>query len=345
MISDYKVIAAIHDDHKIYLVENMKTSKFFTMKKLDVYYSPIYHILSQANILGVPKIIEYREENHQLTVIEEFIPGETLADKIQSGTLTSKQILSYIYHLCVILEKLHRFQPPIIHRDIKPSNVIITPYDKPVLLDFNAAKYYTKKGEQDTTLLGTQGYAAPEQFGFGSSTPQTDIYALGILFRECVKSLPFADHAYDAIISKCIELNPKDRYQNVSELKNELAPYINPYEFFQPKNYSILPPGFRTMNPLKMILATVGYGFLAYFSFTYDIDGTTGFSLLLARIVTMACFVTMIFAGFNYRNMQKFFPICKSPRRILRVFGIIIYELIIFFLYLLVLIIITEVLP
>lgn len=91
-----------------------------------------------------------------------------------------------MYELCEILEKLHSANPPIVHRDIKPSNIIITNYDHVILLDFNAAKYFTDPNTSDTILLGTKGYAAPEQYGFGSSTPQTDIYAVGILLKELV---------------------------------------------------------------------------------------------------------------------------------------------------------------
>ena len=77
---------------------------------------------------------------------------------------------------------------PIIHRDIKPSNIMITEQNHVVLLDFNAAKLYTNASTNDTVLLGTKGYAAPEQYGFGSSSPQTDIYAIGVLIKEA------ADH-------------------------------------------------------------------------------------------------------------------------------------------------------
>ena len=86
--------------------------------------------------------------------------------------------------------RAHLFQiPAIIHRDIKPSNIIITAYNRAVLLDFNAAKYYSCQSTEDTVLLGTQGYASPEQYGFGSSSPQTDIYSMGILFRELLNSI------------------------------------------------------------------------------------------------------------------------------------------------------------
>ena len=104
--------------------------------------------------------------------------------------------------------RAHLFQiPPIIHRDIKPSNIIITAYNRAVLLDFNAAIYYSCQSTEDTILLGTQGYASPEQYGFGSSSPQTDIYSMGILFRELLNSI-----CYLLISWMCLTIEIKNTY-------------------------------------------------------------------------------------------------------------------------------------
>lgn len=81
---------------------------------------------------------------------------------------------------------MHSYYLPIIHRDIKPSNVIVTNDGIVKLLDMNAAKYYKGNAEEDTHLIGTVGYAAPEQYGFGESSVQTDIYALGVLLNYLI---------------------------------------------------------------------------------------------------------------------------------------------------------------
>lgn len=142
--------------------------------------------------MGIPRIIEYLEEDNRLILIEEYISGCSLQDMIDDGKLSLTDIFCYMLELCNILEILHAHSPAIIHRDIKPSNIIITNYNKAVLLDFNAAKYYSEQ-EKDTMLLGTQGYAAPEQYGFGASSPQTDIYSLGILLKEMTTSINYSD--------------------------------------------------------------------------------------------------------------------------------------------------------
>ena len=159
-ISYYKTIAVINEPHQIYLVQHQKTQKIFIKKVLDVFNIDIYKRLFTNHIVGTPRIIEYFEENNQLIVIEEFISGCSLLEKIKHTALSLSDILNYMLDLCTIINKLHLQNPSIIHRDIKPSNVIITIYNRAVLLDFNAAKYYSEQSCEDTVLLGTQGYAA-----------------------------------------------------------------------------------------------------------------------------------------------------------------------------------------
>lgn len=137
---------------------------------LDVYNLAVYAELYRNPIAGTPRIINYYEETGQLTVIEEYISGTSLQDKIRHADISPNEMLQYMLDLCTILEQLHLHNPAIIHRDVKPSNVIITSYNRAVLLDFNAAKYHTAAKDSDTILLGTQGYAAPEQYGFGQSS-------------------------------------------------------------------------------------------------------------------------------------------------------------------------------
>lgn len=105
---------------------------------------------------------------------------------------------------------------------MKPSNVIITSYNRAVLLDFNAAKYHTAAKDSDTILLGTQGYAAPEQYGFGQSSPQTDIYSIGILLKEMAEASHCQNPYIDAVTAKCTQMNPAERYQSIGELRQVL---------------------------------------------------------------------------------------------------------------------------
>ena len=211
-MSDYKIISALNEEHKVYLVQSALSGNIYVQKILDVYNIRVYEYLYRNPVAGIPRLINYYEDGNQLIVIEEYISGTSLQEKIDNSDLSVSDIRSYMIMLCNILEALHSMTPPIIHRDIKPSNIIITSYNYAMLLDFNAAKQFSGQNESDTVLIGTPGYAAPEQYGFGSSSPKTDIYSLGIVLREMLGSItPAPDiapilHRLNLIAERCIIL-------------------------------------------------------------------------------------------------------------------------------------------
>lgn len=205
-LSYYKTAAVINESHKVYLVQHRDTGKIYVKKILDVYNRDIYEYLYQHPAAGMPAIVCLCEEEGKLTVIEEFISGKSLQEKIEEKDLDREDIISFMMDLCAILEKLHGARPAIVHRDIKPSNILITNYNRAVLLDFNAAKYFSSDSQEDTMLLGTKGYAAPEQYGFGSSSPQTDIYSLGVILKEMAGTLEEPAPDLLEIAEKCTRL-------------------------------------------------------------------------------------------------------------------------------------------
>ena len=229
-VSSYKTVAPINEQHGVYLVRHQETGSLFVKKILSIYSAGIYRKLLQHPVAGIPRIIALSEENGKLTVIEEFISGSTLSDKIalcRSSSLcplTVREIGRYMIGLCEILEQLHSLDPPVIHRDIKPSNIMITVCDSVVLLDLNAARFYSgnPKRKSDTRLLGTHGYAAPEQYGFRESSPQTDLFAVGMTLKETIDALPHEDHTFDAVITRCTQMDPSKRYASAGALKSAI---------------------------------------------------------------------------------------------------------------------------
>lgn len=310
----YKEIATINEAHKVYLVENH--NQVYVKKILEVYNLSVYDYLYKHPMEGIPRIIEYEEDNHQLIVIEEYIQGSTLEDYIDQQRLNEDIVKQIMLQLCTILNQIHSIKPPIVHRDIKPSNIIVQ-NDKVFLLDFNAAKIETSKGS-DTRLIGTQGYAAPEQYGFASSTNQTDIYALGILLKEMVSSFTDPVHVFDSIIDKCTQMDPKNRFESVLELKKAIN-----YPSIQ-----ILPPGFRTKTPWKMFLASFAY--LLIITVTVLADNSiedvklTGFHDLLYRIAIFLIGIIFVCIPCNYMNIQKCMPLCRSKNPIIKAVGILL---------------------
>ncbi|WP_455721194.1 serine/threonine-protein kinase [Agathobacter sp.] len=362
-MSDYNIISTLNEQHKVYLVQSALSGKVYVQKVLDVYNIRVYEYLYRNPVAGIPRLINYYEQGDKLIVIEEYISGISLQEKIDNSELNISDIRSYMIMLCNILEALHSMTPPIIHRDIKPSNIIITSYNYAMLLDFNAAKQFSGQNESDTVLIGTPGYAAPEQYGFGSSSPQTDIYSLGIVLKEMLSSVssnPAGDsvlYYLNQIAERCTQMTPSARYQSVAELKNVIsqASYqfqdsyatgdFNPYTYTGYNttenntagnnsaniNTRFLPPGFRTKTPWKMLLSSVVYLFITWLCLSLEMENTYGAKLWLERVFCLGMFLFTIFCGFNYLNIQNILPLCKNKNRILHYVGIILLDVAVIF--------------
>lgn len=183
-----------------------------------------YQELKTINHILLPKLIYVAEDDIQTTVIEEYINGRNLQDVIaENTTLEESLVVSILLQVCAGLKLLH--QKHLIHRDIKPSNLILT-NDKIIkLIDFDAARIEKENTANDTRYLGTKGYAPPEQYGFGQTDCRSDIYALGITVRELL------GNSYQGkllkILNKCIQLNPKDRFQNIDQLEHAIKTIHN----------------------------------------------------------------------------------------------------------------------
>ena len=347
-ISYYKTITTLNEEHKIYLVQHQTTGKIYVKKILDIFNKDVYNSLYTNHIPGTPTIIDMYEEGQQLIVIEKYISGESLQDILNNKALSISEICTYISELCTILEKLHNNKPSIIHRDIKPSNIIITEYNHVVLLDFNAAKFHCETSSSDTVLLGTEGYAAPEQYGFGASTPRTDIYSTGILLQRMAESFSQVPKELANIISKCIELNPKDRYQSIAELKAAIQfcgnPLKNSSMTAKPRN-RFLPPGFRTLTPWKMIIAVIGYSIIFWLCLSVKFENTSQAATWLWRIFILIINLSIVLIFTNYLNVQKLMPLCRSKYFIVKALGAVLLVALICSFQMLILLIINSFFP
>jgi serine/threonine protein kinase len=179
------------------------------------------HTLSHSNI---PIVYEVISDSDKVTILEEYIDGITISDVLDSGLYKESGVIAIVSALCDALSILH--DNKIVHRDIKPENVMIDKSGTVKLIDYNVAKFYKPHRSQDTQILGTTGYAAPEQFGIAQSDGRADIYALGILMNVMLTgehpSKTFYQGKLAIIIEKCTQLDPNKRYQNVTELQLDL---------------------------------------------------------------------------------------------------------------------------
>ena len=177
-----------------------------------------YDVLKDFSFKLPAKIFFCAEDESETVVVEEFINGENLLNRIErENFLSEPEAREILLQMCDGLKELH--EQKIIHRDIKPSNMILQG-DRIRLIDFDAARIFKDDKETDTRLLGTKGYAPPEQFGSGQTDPRSDIYSLGVTMKNLLGG---NCGELKKILDKCTELDPKNRFQNVDELKSALT--------------------------------------------------------------------------------------------------------------------------
>ena len=165
------------------------------------------------------------DRNRKFLVLEEHIGGETLSDILKRRLFDERETMRIVSQLCNALYSIHKLH--IVHRDIKPENIMIEKNSGRLkLIDFGAARLHFPNLANDTEIIGTIGFAAPEQFGLVQSDFRTDIYAVGILMNILLTGQHPAVKLYNGrlnrIIEKCIQTVPEKRYKNVIELKKNL---------------------------------------------------------------------------------------------------------------------------
>lgn len=330
-------IENINNSNKVLFVKNIETDVVYIQKIIPLYQKEIYEYLMTNPIPNTAKVYNIIVEEKFLVALCEYIDGDTLTDyinniflqkennEVKSGSHNNsnsiiKNFYKHIYTLLDIIQHLQKSKT-IIHRDIKPDNIIITKNDELYLIDFDSAKVYEENETKDTHLIGSDGYAAPEQYGFGVSNKSTDIYAIGKVIDD-YKSIIDNDELsrkISPIIEKCCKIDYNDRYKNINQIRSDL--------FRAEHNIMFLAiPGFRSSNPFHIIVATFFYLFLLYVCFK-----NTYINILPLNICIFISALTFIFIFFNYLDVHRFLPFTKSKNPILKYLSITLYSCIISF--------------
>lgn len=183
----------------------------------------VYRRLLPVLCPHLPQIMEAAEQDGQTAVLEEYVQGDTLAELLMGARLTEREARQVTMQLCQALHMLHSMGA--VHRDVKPENVILRGSDA-VLIDFDAARIYKDESESDTQVLGTTGFAAPEQYGIFQSDERADIFSLGVLLNIMLTgkhpSREMAAGKMGRIVRKCTMTAPEQRYQSARALMEVL---------------------------------------------------------------------------------------------------------------------------
>jgi len=326
-IEIYNPIMTIKDSlhKKIYLVQSELDHLFYIQRMLDDYDIHVYQTLKDLSSLSIPCIYEIMEIDQHLIIIEEYINMPTLESWISNHELTHEHVSLIIEQLCQTLRVLH--QHHIVHRDIKPENIFFDG-KKVYLFDFDISRIHQQHQIKDTKLLGSYGYAAPEQFGFAQSDERTDIYALGILWNVMLTGQFPQVHLYEGkekvIIEKAIELDPKQRYQTIQELQNNwMKKSIDSWAL----------PGYRHSHLSKKIIATLLYILLAMVVLYCEFENIPRGSMLdfFYRIMVAGfIMIIVLFAG-NYRYIYHQCLFFHSQYQLMRFLGIVITCILVLF--------------
>ncbi len=231
--TDVRRLVAIKEMHTLATDGALRASMLKTFRREA-------NILAALSHPAIVKIYDYFDLNDRAYLVMEYVNGSDLELLIsKTKELPLEKILEWAIDLCDVLDYLHDQKPdPIVFRDMKPSNVMIDSLGKVRLIDFGIAKTFISGVKH--TMIGTEGYSAPEQYK-GDVTPQSDIYSLGATLHHLITRKdprlepPFSFHErpildYNSevhpgmveIIERALAFKVEDRYQTCSEMREAL---------------------------------------------------------------------------------------------------------------------------
>jgi serine/threonine protein kinase len=194
-------------------------------------------LLAELDNEHIPKIFDRFSDGNRHYLVMEFVRGQTLEQMTLSagGRLDERSAIPIGIQTLTALVYLHSQMPPIVFRDLKPENIMITPEGRVRLIDFGIARHFTSS---KVTVIGTPGYAPPEQYK-GVVDPRTDIYAFGAIMHRILSGrnpqdeppfsfpplasvCPNLDPPLAALVDRALSNNPTDRPQSAVESLKEL---------------------------------------------------------------------------------------------------------------------------
>ena len=220
----YQLVRVLKESPRgsVRLIRHKTTGQKFILRHFTG-NSEVYRALLDYTCPNLPTIYEVAEQDGENLVLEEFIQGDTLGFLLKGALFSPEETRKIVTKVCRAVWMLHSIGA--VHQDVKPENIILRG-NEAVLIDFDAARLHKPEHDNDTQILGTTGYAAPEQYGLSQSDIRTDIYSLGILINVMLTgehpSKHLASGKMGRIVDRCTHVNPQRRYKNVLRLMEAL---------------------------------------------------------------------------------------------------------------------------
>lgn len=325
----YQILAPLSESFKgaLFLAEDQQTLQTVICRVLYHSTADHYRLLQQVSSPHVPRIFAILRDEEDTIVIEEYIQGETLEDMRKKGHVFSlSEILNITTQLCQALQAIHACG--VIHRDIKPSNILLDG-NRTVLIDFDAARQYHAQQRRDTVYMGTEGYAAPEQYGFAQTDSRSDIYALGVVLRELCGENP--SHPLWPVICRCTAFDPSNRYASAEEILSDLERMG-----LLSKNHPAspisapLPKYASSIAHIKKVLKTVLSVFFILEAVIVMIrmpHEVTTQDYIFSKLVYLSIVIFPAALFLNLLHLWDWFPLLRSHQKGKQVLGVIVYFL------------------
>lgn len=311
------------------LVRQKETGLLAVRKRLPGYLFPVYQKIRKIRHRNLVQIYEVERQQSQCIVIEEYVDGEPLAEFLErEGTIASEQAAQYLYALCGAVCALHK--QDIVHRDINPNNIMITRDGIVKLGDYNISQMIGQDGSPEAETVGTVGYAPVEQYGYGMTDVQSDIYAMG---RTANKLLTGSeDGSYQAdetdawfeeglskIVSQMVSFDKTERYETADLALEDFEMLL--YDDYQEKEWlTFFSPKFRR-GAHGMRLAAVGVVYIVLGCVQYYVwyaGGCSGSAGLVLCVLAWLIFFDFLWIS------RRIFRLNRSRRWFRYVIGLII---------------------
>ncbi|MBQ7174783.1 MAG: hypothetical protein IJR62_04895, partial [Lachnospiraceae bacterium] len=172
-------------------------------------------------------------------------------------------------------------------------------------------------------------------YGFSSSSVATDIYSVGILMNKLLTGKLLSEQTYAGplagIIEKCTQLEPSRRYKDISQLDKDLARHTGKKIQIPAAKWKYLPPGFRSGNIVIMFIAFLGYFLMLSVTLTMTAKTQDPRLTWANRLSATAAFLGITHFTGNYLDCQSYLPLSRSNNLFLRLTGILLWDVVIFF--------------